>query len=646
MRSNWILLSLALLGTLTSVARADDAGESVVVTATRTPQPAEKTGESISIITARDLKTQQIVSLTDVLQQIPGLIAVRNGGLGQNATVSIRAAEAGQTLVLVDGARINDLSTVDNEALLGDLLVNNIERVEILRGPQSTLYGSDAIGGVMDVITRRGGGIPFALQANAEGGSFDTYHFNLAANGSSGDVEYGAAANFLHTNGISAADKRNGNPETDGYTNAGGTENLRVHLTDTISVDLRSYYTNAQDHFDDNFVFVPPATFRVADSPAYGRNALFAGYGGLNADLFEGMFANRFAFIGSDSHRAFYDSGFDTVHKNSSDNGDAWRFEYQGILQLVPEDQMTFGAEYQRIEFTGTTFSSFAPQQIDDGSSHVGSAYAQNMLTLFDQLTLTAGLRHDDDREFGGRNSIKLAAAWSLKDRGTVLHANYGDGFKAPTLFEQFSQFSNPLHALLPEVAHGWEAGVQQGLFDGGLLVQATYFQRRNNDQIDFFAPNCFTEPPPDVCKTRPFGYYDNIARTRADGVELEATAHVADTLSLNASFTDMTATDLITGLDLARRPHVTASGTVTWTPASAWSTGAAVIYVGRRFDAAGESNPLSTYTVTNLFGSCKVTDTFEVYARMENVFDAQYEPVFGYGAAGRAVYGGIRLAY
>jgi vitamin B12 transporter len=651
MRSNWVLLSLALLslallGTLTRVARAEDAGESVVITATRTLQPADKTGESISVITASDLNTQQIISLTDILQQTPGLIAVRNGGVGQNATVSIRGAEAGQTLVLVDGVRINDPSTVDNEALLGDLLVNNIDRIEILRGPQSTLYGSDAIGGVVNVITRRGGEMPFALRANGEGGSFDSYHFNLAANGAYGDVDYGAAANFLHTNGISAADTHNGNPETDGYTNAGATENLRVHLTDTISVDLRSYYTNARDHFDDNFVFVPPATFRVADSAAYGRNTLIGGYAGLNADLLEGVFANRFAFISSDSHRAFYNSAFDTVHKNSSDNGDAWRFEYQGILQFAPEDQMTFGAEYQRTAFTGETFSSFAPQQIEDGSSHVGSAYAQNMLTLFEQLTLTAGLRHDDDREFGGHNSIKLAAAWSLKDWGMVLHANYGDGFKAPTLFEQFSQFSNPLHALLPEVAHGWEAGIQQGLFDGALVVQATYFQRRTTDQIDFFVPHCFTEPPLDVCKTRPFGYYDNIARTRADGVEIEATAHVADTISLDASFTDMTATDLTTGLDLARRPHVTASGTVTWTPVSDWSAGAAVIYVGRRFDAAGETNALSAYAVANLFGSYKLSETVELYARMENVFDAQYEPVFGYGAPGRAVYGGIRLAY
>jgi vitamin B12 transporter len=459
-------------------------------------------------------------------------------------------------------------------------------------------------------------------------------------------VGYGAAANFLHTNGISAADSHNGNPETDGYTNVGATENMRVHLGDGISVDLRSYYTNARDDFDDNFVFAPPATFRVADSLAYGRNTLLAGYAGLNADLWNGLFVNRFAFIGSDSHRAFYDSAFDTVHKDSSDNGNAWRFEYQGTLDLAPDDQLTFGAEYQHIAFTGKTYSSFAPLETDTGNSHVASLYAQNMLTLFDRLTLTAGLRHDDDREFGGHNSVKLAAALPLSDWGTVLHANYGDGFKAPTLYEQFSQYSNPLHALAPEVAHGWEGGIEQRLFDGVLVAQATYFYRRTSDQIDFFTPDCFSNPPPGVCKMRPFGYYDNIARTQAEGVEIEATAHLGDGLSVGAAFTDMKATDLTTGRDLARRPRVTASGTVTWTPVENWSAGATLIYVGRRFDAAGEVNPLPSNTTLNLFASHRLTDSLELYARLENAFDARYEPVFGYGAPGRAAYGGVRLSY
>jgi vitamin B12 transporter len=637
---------LSVLAAAAESACASDNTEDVVVTATRTAEPVEKTGESVSVITAEQLAAQQIVFVGDALQETPGLVLVRNGGLGQNATISLRGAEAGQTLVLIDGVRINDPSTVDNEALLGDLLVNNIDRIEILRGPQSTLYGSDAIGGVINVLTRRGGDAPLALRASAEGGSFDTYHVNLGTSGTASDVDYGAAANFLHTNGISAADSQNGNAETDGYTNAGATENVRVHLNETISIDLRSYYTNARDDFDDNFAFIPPATFRVADSAAYGRNTLLAGYGGLNVDLFDGAFNNRFAFIGSDSHRSFYDSAFDVVHKNSSDNGTAVRLEYQGTLQPFSADELTFGAEYQQIDFTGKTYSSFAPQEIDAGKSHVASLYAQNMLTLFNQLTLTAGLRHDDDREFGGHNSVKVAAAWSLNDGDTVLHANYGDGFKASTLFEQFSEFSNPLHPLAPEVAHGWEAGATQRYLDGALVAQATYFSRSTDDQIDFFVPDCFSDPPPAVCKTRPFGYYDNIAKTRAQGVEVEATARVSEAFTVNAAVTDMTATDLTTGLDLARRPHLTASATVTWTPLPDWSGGLTATYVGRRFDSAGEIHALGADAVLSLFVSHRLTGSLELYARLENALEARYEPVFGYGAAGRAAYSGIRVTY
>ncbi|HSC18829.1 MAG TPA: TonB-dependent receptor [Rhizomicrobium sp.] len=640
------ILCLSSLLLNASLVKAAGDTENIVVTATRTPEPAEKTGESISVLTSDQLTMQQIVNVADALQQIPGAVVVRNGGLGQNATISLRGAEAGQTLVLIDGIRINDPSTVDNEALLGDLLTNGIDRIEVLRGPQSTLYGSDAIGGVVDILTRRGGGGPFALRASAQGGSFDSYNVNVGAQGTVSSVEYGASADFLHTSGVSAADSRNGNPETDGYGNAGLAGNIRWHISDVVSVDLRSYYTNARDDFDDNFVFVPPAMFRVADSRAYGRNALLAGYAGLNLDLLQGAFSSRFGIAASESQRAFYDSALDTVHKNASDAGTDWRLEYQGILQLRPEDQLTFGAEYQRIAFTGKSFSSFAPTEIDDGRSHVASGYAQNMLTLFDRLTLTAGFRHDEDAEFGGHNSVKLAAALPLNEYGTVLRANYGDGFKAPTLYEQFSAYSNPLHPLMPEVAHGWEAGFDQRLLDGTVLLQATYFQRHTDNQIDFFTPNCFTDPPPDVCKTRPFGYYDNIARTRADGVELDATATLFQQLTVNAALTEMTATDARSGLDLARRPRLAGSGTVTWTPDPDWSVGGTVIYIGRRFDSAGEQNPLTAYATLNVFASRRITESLELYARIENALDAHYEPVFGYGAPGRAAYGGVRLTY
>src|SRR6202790_1513439 len=185
--------------------RADDAADlqQIVVSATRTAQPLDKTGSSMSVISAADLDLRQTLLVTDILAQTPGLTVSRNGGPGQSTSLYIRGAEPGESLVLIDGIRINDPSAPDGEAVLGDLLSNGIDRIEVLRGPQSTLYGSDAIGGVVNILTKRGGEAPFALTASSKGGSFDTYHVNVAANGSDGPLDYGAALNYFGSREIS-----------------------------------------------------------------------------------------------------------------------------------------------------------------------------------------------------------------------------------------------------------------------------------------------------------------------------------------------------------------------------------------------------------------------------------------------------------
>jgi vitamin B12 transporter len=655
MRGFFLSTTCVVLCFATISARADDSGvDTVVVTATRTPQPVERTGESVSVITGSELQNQQIVALTDALSETPGLTVNRTGEIGQPTSISIRGAETGQTLVLIDGIRINDPSATDEGAVLSDVLVNNIDRVEILRGPQSTLYGSDAIGGVVNIITKHGGDTPFALDASAEGGSFDTYHMNAAANGSTDLVDYGAALNFYHTNGISVADSRNGNPETDGYTNFGASENTRVHLSNILSVDLRGYYTNARDDFDDNFSATPP--YLVEDSGAYGRDRLSAGYAGINLDLFGGIFRNRIAAIGTDGVRDYYDSAYDTIHKNSDDVGYALRFEYQGIVDVAPDNQLTFGAETQRSSFRSDSFFSYAPTDRENGHSQISGYYAQYQSTLFNQLTLTGGVRYDDGQQFGGHTSVKAAAAWQVFE-GTTVRANYGDGFKAPSLYEQFSQYSSPFGPLAPETARGWETGVDQSLLDGRLRASLTYFDRDTRNLIDF--QSCYVAAPPAGCAARAAegGYYFNIGRSKADGEEFDLTAHITDTLSGGLSFTDMntrdtTPGDPLEGLELTRRPHIQESANLTWTPLSDLSVGASVLHEGSRVDQYDPSTEPPTafldkpYTVANLFGQYRLTENWSVFGRVENLFNAHYEPELGYGADGRAFFGGVRVNY
>jgi vitamin B12 transporter len=199
--------------------------------------------------------------------------------------------------------------------------------------------------------------------------------------------------------------------------------------------------------------------------------------------------------------------------------------------------------------------------------------------------------------------------------------------------------------ALNPEVAQGFEAGIDQFLWSRHLRAAITLFERNTQDLIDFF--DCFGPTSP-ACDQRYLvgGYYYNVGRSRARGLEAEVTFALSDTLAGGVSYTNLTAVDLQTGDDLARVPHVTADAHVTWSPTAQFSLGGSIGYVGRRFDDPANTILLSSNVLTNFYTSFAITDVLQLYARMENAFDIQYEPVYGYGAAGRAIYVGVRASY
>ena len=634
MHKSLFLSSAALIASLaTGAANAGSSPETVVVSATRTPQPLEVTGTSMSVITDMDLETQQIDIVSDALARVPGLTVVRNGGPGQPTNILMRGAEAGQTLVIVDGVRINDPSSTTGYAVLGDVLANGIDRIEVLRGPQSTLYGSDAIGGVVNILTKRGG--PFTLRLQAEGGSFDTYRFNVAVNGTGDVLEYGAAVNYYGSDGASAADARNGNREADGYHNLGVTGNVRWHAADNVSIDARVYYTRARDSFDG----FPPPTYTFQDTHEYGNDELLAAYAGANISLFNGRFSNRFAVMRSGSDRKSFDPTM-TPAENFFAKGDATRFEYQGVLDVNDANEATFGVESETT--TLTTHSIYDPTPaLTKGSDRVNGYYAQWQTSPVEALTLTGGARYDGDRGFGGHTSVKIAGAWQIL-AGTTLRANYGDGFKAPSLYELFSQYSNPIETLKPETAKGWEVGIDQSLWDNRLRGSLTYFERRTKNQIDFFS--CFGVISTACTLRAPQGgYYFNVGRSHATGMEAQISAKLSDALSISANYTNLADIDLATGLQLARRPQNAANAVVTWLPNSNLTVGFSVDYVGKRFDDAGHFTSLDASSDVNLFASFKLSEQVELFGRIENLFDERAEPVAGYGAPGRAFFAGVR---
>ena len=625
--------------TLPGIAAAADPGDgldAVVVTATRSEQPRAVTGESITVFTADDLATLQAVALTDALQTASGIGVVRNGGVGQPSALGMRGALAGQTLLLLDGVRLNDPGATDGAVLLSDVLVIQLQRVEVLRGPQSTLYGSDAIGGVVNLISARGGNTPLATGALVEAGSLGSWRGNLSAQGSVGSVDYGAAVNALRSNSISAADARDGNRERDAFRHDGATANLRWHANDTLSFDARGYATDSRVGFDG----YPPPAYTFQDTAEFSENRLVAAYLGANLDLADGRFRQRLAYLRTASDRTLFDPSL-PVTETFIARGHARRVEYQGTVDLTERDQINFGAETQRSSLHTASPNPFDPNPTPTlGDSRIDSYYAQLQKTLIEQLTLTGGLRRDENSGFGSHSSLKLAAAWQLRATGTVLRANLGDGFKAPSLYELYSEYSNPVKNLAPESARGWEAGIDQRLFGSRALLSATWFERRTRDQIDFFS--CFGTGSA-ACATRPFGYYDNIARSRSRGLELEGTVQPVEGLSLSGNFTLLRATDALTGRDLARRPRQTANLRVDGSLSERLQLGAVWRYVGSRYDSAFASQQLPGYALVDLHASWTLTPRLVLQARIENAFDRRYTPVAGYGAPPRTGTLGLR---
>jgi vitamin B12 transporter len=619
----------------------------VVVTATRTAQPLDRTGSAMSVISGADLDTQQTLFVSDALAQTPGLSVTRDGGPGQTTSLYIRGAEAGESLLLVDGIRINDPSAPDGEAVLGDLLVNNINRIELLRGPQSTLYGSDAIGGVVNVITQRGGPQPFQGTLEAQGGTYDTYRLNGAAHGTVGALDYGGAVNYYDTAGISAACCADGNRDPDGYRNFGATANLRFHASDEISIDLHGFYDKSHTDIDG----YPPPNYTFQDDPEYGRNQLLAGYAGLNASLLDGHLMQRIALIASDSDRRFYGLFAPaapytyTPAQNFYAQGGATRLEYQGVIEADASDEITYGAETQlstidTASTPGNTDAVLSPPIT--GRDRLTGYYGQWQSTFAQQLTLTGGLRYDDDREFGGHTSYKLAGSWQPGDGTTVLRANYGNGYKAPTLYQLFSSYSDPLAALQPEKAIGWEVGFDHDLLDRKLRASMTYFSRSEHNLIDF--DDCY--PNFDLgCVSRPFGYYYNVDRASVRGVEAGLLGHPLQNLSAWLNYTNMKAIDELTGLELARRPHITGNAGLTWSSSSGSSLGASYGYMGARFDDAAHTTPLSGSENVSLYGSLGLGGGSQLLLRVDNLFRNRSEPAAGYGYLGEAIYAGVRLA-
>jgi vitamin B12 transporter len=604
--------------------------EEVVVSANRSPLAVTKVGNSISVLTYNEIKSRQVVVVSDVLAQLPGVNFSRNGGVGGTTSFRIRGAETDQTAVVIDGVKLNDPSSPGGGYNFANLVIGDIERVEVLRGAQSTLWGSQAIGGVVNIITA----IPEAPlegSAEVEGGSYGTGYARAGVGGKDGRFTWRAAGGYYTTDGISTF--ANG-PERDGYHNAGASARLRVEITDNVSADLRGIYSYGRVELDG----FPPPSFSFGDTGEYTTTKELIGYAGLNFDVWNGRLRNRIAFGYTDNDRDSYDpDGFSPITFQSRGKNKRW--EYQGTLSIAEGWNAVFGAENEKSSIA--TADPFSPPL--DAAVNIASGYLQINGEVTKGLTLTGGVRHDSHDTFGHHTLGQAALAWSLNDGDTVLRASFGQGFKAPTLYQLYSDFGNT--SLKPEEADSWDAGITQKLFNGQLVVSATGFTRTAVNLISF--SNC---PGPAACRAGQFGVYENTSRARSRGVELEGTLTI-DNFKLEANYTytdarNTSAGDPDKGKELARRPSSVANVIATYVWPRGIATGIGVSYSGSAYDDAANTFLLPDYALVDLRISVPVMRNIEIYGRIENLFDAAHVTTRTYGSLGRAAYAGVRTHF
>ncbi len=613
--------------------------ERIVVSANRIEQPLSRIGNSVTLIDAEQVRASQRLTVSDLLATTPGVTVSRNGGLGGSTQLRIRGAESDQTVVLIDGVKLNDPSSAGGGFNFANLLTGDYMRIEVLRGPQSTLWGSQAIGGVVNIVTTVPEG-PLLAAYSAEGGERGSANVQARAEAGGDRLSWRVAGKYLTTDGISALDDSRGGRERDGYRNVGANVRGLLRINDSVTAELRSTYSRGRVEFDG----FPAPTFELTDTREYGTTEELVSYAGVNASTFGGKLQNRIGFAYTDTDRENIDpdssvpTTFDATGRNE-------RWEYQGSLALSDTLGGVFGIESERSELNTRSPSTFDPNPTPLAhDARLDSAYAQLSFSPIDALTLTGGLRYDDHETFGSESTGGAAVAWWATPT-TVVRASYGQGFKAPTLFQLFSEFGN--EALTPERADAWDIGIEQHLLNDSLLLSATYFGRDNEDMIDFVS--CFPSTDP-RCATRPFGFYDNVAKTEVDGIELGLAARIGERLRVHANYTDMDSTNRTpgsnSGRELPRRPGQTLNGEVTYAWAFGLTTTVAVTHAGRSFDDASNSVVLDSYTVVDLRAAFALRDDMELFGRIENAFDEEYETIARYGTPGRGVFVGVRQSF
>tara|TARA_R110002110_G_scaffold406421_1_gene626494 strand:+ start:333564 stop:335429 length:1866 start_codon:yes stop_codon:yes gene_type:complete len=606
-----------LAGNAAPVNTIDPALEELVVTSSRVPMPLRKIGTSISVIEAEEISLLGYNSLADVLRSQPSVAVVNQGGAGAVTSLRIRGEQSYRTTVILDGIDITDTSAPQAGPRIEQILSAGVQRVEILRGPQGLMYGADA-GGVVNITTtapREG----LTAQVSAEGGRYGSQQFTANVAGGNNVVDFNLSAADFATDGFNARSTDTTQRDDDGYENTTLHARLGWNVTDTLRLNLVVRDLDADNDYDDCFTVDTFANTNLCED-TYEQQAWRA-----QADYQAGRFTHQLFYSDSDIERAFYSEGL----LSFSTDGGLEQTGYLGSFDGADALKLVYGVDLET--------ESINDGSIDEERDQQGY-YLEVQSDFSELLFITAGARYDDNDDFGSHTSYRVSAAYlMLVENGELkFRTTYGTGFRAPSLYE-ISYNDGPFSyapAAETQLKEETSAGVDVGLSytrSNGLFLEAVYFDQTVNDEI-FFDLQDFS------------GYLQSNGDSRSRGVELIAEWPVLDGVNVNANYTYNDTEDESGDSRIFRPKHLANAG-LTWrTLTDRLRLGINLRLSQDAVNSAGSS--LDDYEIIELSASFDLTRGLQIYGRVENLLDEDYQEIPTYNTTGRAAYAGVRYTF
>ncbi|MBN2164289.1 MAG: TonB-dependent receptor [Pontiellaceae bacterium] len=587
---------------LTSAAAAAFAASTneIVITATRIETPVNQLTVSAAVIDSETIENGAGTAFTEQLQSLPGISVSRSGGPGQATQIYLRGANPQHTQILIDGVRMNgqlDLSGYD----MANLQMLDIERIEVIKGPSSPLYGSDAMAGIINIVTKKGSGAP-APYYRVEGGSYGTWLAATGINGGDARMNYSASISHFDRQGQSALKN---NMEKDGTVNTTVATRIGIMPTDYADLTLTLRYIDATSDYDDGFGTAHSLyNYNTEQLITRAETTIM-----LANDLVESTAGIGYLMLDRE------ELGFSGIY-----NADTLSADWANTIYLHDNHTLLIGVDGSFDDF----FFDEGFGAIDDSLYNVG-AFGSYQAFITEQWMANLGIRHDEHSEFDGETTYQASTAYAINATGTRLKASYSTGFKAPISYQLFASFGNP--NLAPEESEGWEVGVEQQIISNRVDVGATYF---NTDYDNMIAYDFVSWT------------YGNIAKASTEGVEVYGNARLTEDVSMRVAYTYLDNDDITGGSFHLKRPQHQVDGSINYAACDKLNINLHANGVGPRDDIGGAT--MDGYILLGLAARYQLNDRIEIYGRIENLLDEDYETVAGYNTDDLSAYAGIRM--